>query len=406
MSKKLPLLTSIGLSMGADPEFFFRNKANEVIGSEKVLPKDGLVANTGIGAAKFTIDGVQAELNPAPSGCREILSSGIQGNFRVLSQHLAGKDIKVDFSRAVEISKENLMELSEGSRVFGCSPSLSIYENPPVISDVNPLEYRIRAAGGHIHLGKGQEKLADGSMPGVCRALTDDHVRTVHMLDLLVGNTCVLIDRDEGNVERRKLYGRAGEFRLPKHGLEYRTPSNFWLTAYPLLSFVFGMARFTVALMASPEHDLYYKEFMSRVKAKDIADAINNNDFDQAMDNFKSIEDLIIQVTGGASPNQNWTLAKDSMKEFHYFVNTITEHGLEHWFKEDPMKHWEGQYRSRGGAEYFLRSTVREAMLADEKKTKEAERAKSEGFDGIEIIYADSTNAAKAVTKGRTRRVA
>lgn len=45
-------------------------------------------------------------------------------------------------------------------------------------------------------------------------------------MDLCVGVPSVLYDTD---TFRRTLYGRAGSFRLPKYGVEYRTLSSYML---------------------------------------------------------------------------------------------------------------------------------------------------------------------------------
>ena len=340
--------------LGCDPEFFFKNDGG-IIGAEKIIPKDGLLntVTTNLGTylpdsptSKFIIDGVQAELNPRPNTCRANLANEIAACFKTLATSLKDKGVSVDFSQAVEISKENLMELDEQSRKFGCTPSKSIYKKAGVkIKDVDPTEYRIRAAGGHIHIGKGG--LYGAPNIGLQRALTEDHRRTVHMLDILCGNTAVLMDRNESNIERRKLYGRAGEFRLPAHGLEYRTLSNFWLTAYPLMSFAFGMTRLAVQLMSSPNYETYYAAFTDKVKTKNVHAAINNNDFDLAMENFKAIEELIMEVTPSGS--SRYPIHRANLKQFYHFIDKVKTEGLVYWFKQDPMEHWTNLPECHGG---------------------------------------------------------
>jgi len=185
-----------------------------------------------------------------------------------------------------------------------------------------------------------------------------DPDKIVQMLDLICGNTCVLIDRDKGNKVRRKLYGRAGEYRLPAHGIEYRTLSNFWLTAYPLMSLAFGMARLAIEL--SCDGDSYHKYFTSEVNMKDVQRAINNNDFDLAFKNFKAIEPMIREVTsdGGHHP-----INSETMPQFLYFVESVKENGLAHWFPKDPMTHWTTLGEAHDGGFYdFLRINVAKEM--------------------------------------------
>jgi hypothetical protein len=197
----------------------------------------------------------------------------------------------------------------------------------------------------------------------------------VKMLDIICGNTCVLIDRDEGNKIRRKLYGRAGEYRLPKHGLEYRTLSNFWLEAYPLMSFAFGMARLAVQLMShEPEKvDAYFKAFTEAVDMADIEKAINENDFDLAYSNFKKIEPLLLQV---CAVQDHCPINRGNMAQFHYFVNRVKTLGIKHYFPQDPITHWTAQAptllpSTRIGFHDFMRIVVDAEMQAEKKKKAE-----------------------------------
>lgn len=354
--KPLAKVQTYNPSLGCDPEFFFRQNG-EVVGSEKFLNKHG--TQVGSSSSRIIIDGVQGELNPASSTCRESLSSNIGACFYEL-QKISDKNkgVTIDCSRAVEISKEKLMELSEESRKFGCSPSFNIHKNKKAIDikKVDPEEYRIRAAGGHIHIGKGYKN----DSPALYNALTEDHKRTVYLMDILCGNTCVLIDRDEANKERRKVYGRAGEYRLPDHGLEYRTLSNFWLTAPPLMSFAFGLARQAVELMVSKNREDYYAAFTDAVKPKNIVAAINNNDFDLAMANFKDIEPLLLEVSSA----YQHPIHRGHIKEFHYFVDTVKEQGLQHWFKRDPMTLW---LENRWGFYSFCEGAIKPALRNAQK---------------------------------------
>lgn len=321
--------------MGCDPEFFLKLNG-ETIGAEKVLPKNGILSG---GHSKIIIDGVACELNPSPSYCRDIVCSNIAGSFYTLQQELLkqGKGVTADFSQAIEITQENLDQLSDDNKKFGCAPSKQVYDegianSKSKLSEIDPSTYRVRAAGGHIHISKEHHE-------GAKRAIDRDTLRTVEMLDIICGNTMVLVDRDPANIERRKTYGRAGEHRTPKHGLEYRTLSNFWLTSRPLMSLAFGMARLAIQLMADAKYEQYYKAFTAVVSKQDIVDAINNNDAELAMKNFKAIQPLLEQVIP-ASNVGGYPIDKLRMPAFHHFVSTIQKQGFKQLFPTEPMSHW------------------------------------------------------------------
>lgn len=348
-----PFVKKVGVmsrqNIGSDPEFFYM-KDGKVLSSELVLPKEGMVAYGG----KITIDGVQAEINPQEETCREMHASHIARCLHKVYQNLP-KGVTVSFDPLVPIELSVLDKLSEKAKHFGCTPSYNVYDNENKMSIDDSSKYPYRPAGGHIHLG--------GNANSDYAKLYKNLPVLIPMLDIIVGNTCVLIDRHEGNKERRMCYGRAGEFRTPKHGVEYRTLSNFWLKSYPLMSFVFALARMAMdTIHFSTKENNFAKEIMDAVDIKDIRKAINNNDFDLALKNFSKIKPILEKRMSSEHP-----LHVGNMKEFLYFVGKVNTKGLEYWFKTDPMKYWYNvvENGNRGdGWERFLANTVRKEIEA------------------------------------------
>lgn len=324
--------------LGADPEFFF-GKDGEVIGSEKVLPKGG------IGNGQIVIDGVQAEFNPIPSSCREGFAGNLRTCFLYLNEQVKEKGVQATFAQTVEVTDKEMSTLSKESRRFGCAPSRNAYKEKNKIAIKDASKYRYRSAGGHLHLG-----VDNGDM--VVWNTLQRHRDVVRLLDIIVGNTCVLIDRDPGNIERRKVYGKAGEYRTPAHGLEYRTLSNFWLRCYPLMSFVTALARFAVNVAYSPEAE---KRILACVDMKDIKKAINTNDYDLALSNFKKVKEAISSIH--CDWQATYPLQGERVESFEYFAKK----GLDHWFKEDPLQHWVSSNLNQGW-EHFLDFTVAPAL--------------------------------------------
>ena len=351
--------------MGADPEFFFAVKG-KTIGAEKVLPKEGL--NTPFGGGKIIIDGIQAELNPDASHCRAYVGNNIRECFKQVYKQLQKyPNVTVDFGQAVAITTEEMRSLDPSSKQFGCTPSKNAYTNKSGVKIKNAARYYKRTAGGHIHLGHNK-------IPSVMKVMENPR-RVAQMLDIIAGNTFVLLDRDPGNIERRKNYGKAGEFRTPAHGFEYRTPSNFWLRSYPLAAFALGMARFAINILASStEQNDFEKEIRSKVDMRKIRKAINTNDFDLAYENFKKIEPTLMAIVPtstrgkfydkGEYNNYDYPLTPDTINEFHYVIKT----GINHWFKENPLDHWRNLNEGHeGGWEDFLMEKVRKEMKANKK---------------------------------------
>lgn len=325
----IPYLT---VTFGADPEFFFKQKG-KVIGAEKVLPKAG-ITQQGPGNDQMKaiiIDGVQAEFNPLPNYCRQSFSHNLRTCFLLLQETIKNKKVEVDFGASVQIDETELASLEKENQTFGCSPSDNTYRKT-AIQVKDPTKYLHRSAGGHIHLGHS--------------AVKKNPALTVKVLDVLLGNTCVLLDRDPGNIERRKNYGRAGEYRLPPHGLEYRTLSNFWLRSYPMMSFVLAVARFAVSVGDNPEAT---KKLLALVDMEKIERAINENDFVLAQENFNAIKPFLV----AAQTHDNGTATPFYGSRLAAFERLVAL-GIETAFPEDPMTHWtHHDYHINGGWEIF-----------------------------------------------------
>ena len=364
------------LRLGTDPEVFLSKETGRIrkriaiIGSEMVVPTEGMnCISSGSTCGKVVRDGVQVELHPTATTCRQSMGYYIKNCLAHLNAEVAKhKGLKIDFRQVVTLSRGDLMKLQPDSRELGCMPSLNIYGKEHIILDGE--KYLTRSAAGHIHMGSqafnGPAQFGDRLDP----------VRAVRIMDVLVGNQSVLMDRDPLAAERRKAYGRAGEYRLPPHGLEYRTLSNFWLRDYKLMSFVMGMTKMAHLVMQSSIIDSYYAknpqcrpsffkgawpaeaELMSRVDLRLIEQAINTNDFDLAWSNWETMVRPFIQDL-----NCSYGLTADSIPNFEHFIRRIRDEEeagrdpLGYWFKDDTLMHWLN-ISGWSGWENYLATTV------------------------------------------------
>ncbi len=300
---------------GTDPEAFFK-RDGRIIGSEKLIPENGVRCYSGV----IVRDGVQFELNPVSAPTIEELGTNISGLFTVLTKRLAQHpDVSVCFDGLVEVDKEELNALDPKSRLLGCMPSYNIYGEKPIT--VDPVEYRKRSSGGHIHFG-----ISDDAVMG-------DRRRMVPLCDVIIGNTAVLLDRDPGAAERRENYGRAGEFRLPDHGLEYRTTSNFWLRDYSLMSFTFGLAHiaYAIAVQAFNGNAEVWADITRRADIKSIVKAIDTNDRTLALRNLKKLVPFLRKYL----PKDGFVLSPLNIDNFIDFAQIIETKGVQNLFPED-----------------------------------------------------------------------
>lgn len=322
--------------LGCDPEFFFA-KNGKVIGSEKVIPEKGLGTQE---VAKIVRDGVQVEINPRAETCRAFLMNNISSAFKAIHTVVKREGLTLEMGRRIRVDKEELLSLSPEAMRLGCAPSISHYDKGfDIAKIVKGRTIKSRSAGGHIHIGcnSGHAIREKPDYPEVRERANI----LVPLLDTIVGNTFVIWDTDPANAVRRKLYGRAGEHRLPDHGgLEYRTLSNFWLYHEALASLVFGMVRIAASLVigdarAKTSHS---QEILSAVDPKEIVKAINKNDPALALDNWEKVKKVLKRLYGNYFVNYT-----DFMYDEIDLIDFFLKKGQEFWWpsnKHDVLNHW------------------------------------------------------------------
>lgn len=144
------------------------------------------------------------------------------------------------------------------AHVFGCTPDYNAWTGRK-----NKAPSRLgnfRSAGGHIHVG------ADSILK------PSNKLEFIKYMDLYLGVPMLLLDSAPESIERRKYYGAAGAFRPKAYGVEYRTPSNFWIASDRTIDWVYDQVAKIVELQA--QEPVY--------KGPAVADTINFGDFKTA----------------------------------------------------------------------------------------------------------------------------
>ncbi len=214
--------------LGADPEIFVENEGN-VFPAFEFLPSKYEPAKTEEGQNAYW-DGFQAEFNiKASSSIAECLRSIRFGLKKVLkSAQKRNPDAKLSTKTVVDIPLELLRDLPTHLTAFGCMPSYNVYDIAGKGAEGHTVPHRF--AGGHIHFGIGEQS-------------PNDVKRIVKALDAILGVACVSLFENLDNPVRRQYYGLAGEYRLPPHGLEYRSLSDAWLFSPKVAAMVLDLAR-------------------------------------------------------------------------------------------------------------------------------------------------------------------
>jgi hypothetical protein len=214
------------ITVGADPEIFLRqngvpHSAWELIPGNKEKPhavRDGAVQ----------VDGCAVEFNIDPVSTKEAFRHNINSVLSVL-RDMVPPEYEFDMSASIEFTASHFASLPPEALELGCDPDLDAYTMEE--NEAPDAESRIRAAGGHVHVGW-REPNADPTDPSHRAA----GAALAKGLDWFLGMPSAVIDPDK---VRKSLYGCAGAFRAKPYGMEYRTLSNFWLKNDGLIDFVY-----------------------------------------------------------------------------------------------------------------------------------------------------------------------
>jgi hypothetical protein len=198
--------------LGSDPEVFLKSKTTGEfisgigkIGGSKQDPRP-------LGNNFFIQeDNVLAEFNIPPSASKDSFVDNINTGIKLVENEVAGfAEIAI-----VPYAFFNEKELKgKQAQEFGCDPDLSCWslaENPAPCATNKTL----RTASGHISIGYDNPKIELSQKLG-------------QALDLFLS---VRSSEMSDELPRRELYGKMGAIRFKDWGVEYRTPSNFWLTS-------------------------------------------------------------------------------------------------------------------------------------------------------------------------------
>jgi len=214
-------------SIGSDPEVFVQDCK-----TKQFVCAYGLVDGTKAAPQLLSIvvdaqvDGMALEFNTYPAKTSLDFSDRVcEGKF-LLGQITKQHDCRVVVQSTVEFSEDVWAVAPDSSKVLGCEEdynawTMGVNERP----DAN---VTFRTGGGHVHIGWGRRIEICDRFREVCAGFTRE-------MDATNGVASVLYD---GDVKRRKLYGRAGAFRPKPYGVEYRTLSNSWVRCKALSNYV------------------------------------------------------------------------------------------------------------------------------------------------------------------------
>lgn len=262
---------------GSDPEIFAVDENNQVIPSFKFLKsKENPNRIPSNGEAIFW-DGYQAEFNVRAASCLDQTVnhtySGLHEMNRLLKKY--NKNARLTIQPTMDIPPHMLREDDDQYVQFGCMPSKNVYEMKGKVSDGRDVPFR--SAGGHIHLQLDQNQ----------KKRIPEYVKS---LDAILGVASVSMFGSYDESRRREYYGLAGEYRTPKHGLEYRPLSNVWMCDPLIMYITFELARKVISLV---DKDLFKHWVASE---EDTISCINECNIPLANEILKQNEEMFKDI--------------------------------------------------------------------------------------------------------------
>ena len=260
--KERPEIASVssGPYVGADPEIFVVNGAGVVIPAfaflgDQVKGKAGsseptrlpygvrgmIPEKTPLHTEYYSLhnDGFQAEFTVRHDTCLAYVVDHIQFGLKALLS--AAKEFDPTATLVpdpiVEIPEELLLAAPPKYLQMGCAPSLNVSGiHGEAVADGKALP--IRFAGSHVHIG----------LPSVASRKTPNLERIVMAMDCIAGVMSVALFGGKNERLRRNYYGLPGEYRLPKHGIEYRALSAAMLRHPVYYHLLVDAARFAMRM--------------------------------------------------------------------------------------------------------------------------------------------------------------
>ena len=244
-------------TFGLDPEFMISNK-DKFSSAINYLPKNESNKRITKDGSSFYYDNVLAEIAVKPARNKNQAIENTRKSLRYLSEILEEGDAKFVIQAYAEYPQTELKSIE--SRIVSCNPEWEAYNLtmmlPPdddieMIDGYYQFKHNRRTAGGHIHLG-----IWDLESENLSSEIDVLHI--VRMMDLFVAIPSLFLDTDLTSKMRRKVYGKAGTHRIPEHGVEYRTLSNFWLSSPELFGLIYDLSAFAVDFVMQGSHKKFW----------------------------------------------------------------------------------------------------------------------------------------------------
>jgi hypothetical protein len=252
------------LCFGSDPEFMLQDQNGIFRSAIGIVPGNKYKPHK-VGKNRYYYDNVMAECTVLPAKTRAEAIINFQTSFQNFAKLIAPHNMVIQASQ--EYPPEELAH--KDALAIGCDREACVY----ALREIEPPEAEfikgtLRSAGGHLHIGSSWIK----KNPLNC-------IATIRMCDLFLGTMSIFLDKDKTSKRRKELYGKAGRFRIPPHGAEYRSLGNFWLASPKLVGFMYDMCNFIMEFLEADKHSQLWYVDTNRLNDEN---AWNEDGFDPA----------------------------------------------------------------------------------------------------------------------------
>lgn len=238
----------VALTFGSDPEFMLQR--NGRFYSAVPLVPGTKYKRHKLGHHYYYYDNVMAECAVRPADNPQQFVNNLRECLQQFAKLVRPYTLTTQASQDYPVAELQ----SEEAQAIGCDPEYCAYQLS--VAPAPEEEFRsgtLRTAGGHIHLGTHLGKETFG-----CLAI-------IRMLDLFLGSASIFLDKDPTTKKRKNLYGKAGRFRQPEWGVEYRSLGNFWLASPDLVVLVLDVCSFVVDFVAQKQHERFWTIDLKRL---------------------------------------------------------------------------------------------------------------------------------------------
>ena len=133
--------------------------------------------------------------------------------------------------------------------IFGCDPDEDAINPEYKCEEIDVIKHLFRYGGGHFHIGSKDEKIVED--------LQDLFNPFLRLLAIFVGNVSIAYSEfPDEEKQRAKTYGQAGRYRFQDWGIEYRSPSNSWISNLDTIRLMFEGAEKSVYYLQNPSEGI------------------------------------------------------------------------------------------------------------------------------------------------------